>query len=455
MTMRRYVFGLLLMLSSATPAWAHSASRGFVLLLPTSWVILAGALAVLISFLAVSVLPNRLFKVPKVETSGLAPSGSKYRHILSLLSAAAFLLLIWIGIAGPRDPLENLLHLTIWTLWWVVIVLLHPAFGNLWRWLNPFSGPYAVLTWLTGGWLHRARLNLPATASYLPAILIFLAFAWFQLVDPRASDPARLAVVVSVYAGLTMLAVCLFGPDAWLSRADPFAVFLTQLGCVSPFGAGLASLPALPLSGTLFVLLTLSSISFDSFSNTFTWLSSLGVNPLDYPGRTALMAANTLGLLGAFVTLAGAYLMTTTVAWFWAGQAGALHDHLGRLVYSLIPISIAFHFAHYLGDTLVNLQYFVLALNDPLGSGATRLGLPTFEVTASFQNTAAGALTIFSIQSLAVVIGHIAGVAVAHAITLQMQLPQQLARRLEAPLALLMVAYTVYGLWLLSTPAIS
>ena len=49
-------------------------------------------------------------------------------------------------------------------------------------------------------------------------------------------------------------------------------------------GAGLLALPPLPLSGVLFVLLTLSSITFDGFANTFFWLSRVGINPLDYPG---------------------------------------------------------------------------------------------------------------------------------------------------------------------------
>ena len=87
-------------------------------------------------------------------------------------------------------------------------------------------------------------------------------------------------------------------------------------------GAGLLALPPLPLSGMLFVLLTLSSISFDGFANTFFWLSRVGINPLDYPGRTALMGANTLGLLGSFVLLAAVFFGAVFAGWLWAGRAG-------------------------------------------------------------------------------------------------------------------------------------
>lgn len=377
--------------------------------------------------------------------------------VTSIVSAALIVLLIVAGWAGPHDPAENLLPLGVWTLWWVIIVLLHPLFGNLWAALNPFTGLHALLR------VRAPPLAYPQGLSYWPALFIFLAFAWFQLVYRSPEDPDTLAMVVSVYLVATLVAVLLFGPAQWLGRADPFAVFFSQLGAAAPIGAGgarppglgLLTLSPLPLSGMLFVLLTLSSISFDGFANTFLWLSSAGVNPLDYPGRTAMMAANSAGLIASFLALAVAYALSVAAGWAWAGRPGTLSPLRGRLVYSLIPISIAYHFAHYLPDTLVNLQYLAKALNDPLEAGADLLGLADWEVTTSFLNTASGALAIFSIQTGAVVIGHIAGVAVAHGIAIESGLDQVDTLKLEAPLGLLMVAYTAFGLWLLAAPAIS
>ena len=59
---------------------------------------------------------------------------------------------------------------------------------------------------------------------------------------------------------------------------------------------------------------------------------------------------------------------------------------------------------------------------------------------------------LFTAQTAAIVIGHVIGVAVAHAMALQLGLPRGRALRLEAPLALFMVIYTAFGLWLLATP---
>lgn len=457
--MRWVIAFILFAFATALPAFAHSSARGFVLLLPTNYVILGGALAVFATFIAITLLPGSVFQSAIHSPEKQRSPGPRLPHTLSLLSAAALIALIWIGFTGPQDPVENLLPLSIWTLWWVVIVLLHPLFGNLWAGLNPFAGVYGVMR-------MGPILTFPQRLHYVPACLIFAAFAWFQLVYPAPEDPQRLAMAVSAYAAFTLLAVFVFGSKAWLEKGDPFGIFLSQLGAAAPLvitqhiglripGIGLVSRPALPIMGTLFVLLTLNAISFDGFANTFLWLSAIGINPLDYPGRTALVFANSLGLAVSFILLAAAYMAAIALGWRWAGCSGSLTAIMGRFVFSLIPISIAYHFAHYLSDTLVNLQYLGLALNDPFGNGADLLGLGHYHVTASFQNTASGSLAIFTAQTCAIIIGHMIGVGVAHAVSLQLGKSGGTTLKLEAPVAVLMVIYTAFGLWLLSTPSIT
>ncbi|MGQ0485732.1 MAG: hypothetical protein ACT4SY_10315 [Hyphomicrobiales bacterium] len=462
---------LLFLAGSADQALAHGAERGFVLLLPVGYVVLGGALAIAVSFAIVALVPDGVFergfacKLRLGTVPGISPVP------LSLISAVFLCGLIVAGFIGTRDPLANPLPLTIWTVWWVGVVLLHAVLGNAWAWLNPFAGPYAILDRLSGGRLAAHRLPFSPAYDYLPALLVFLPFAWFQLVAPAPHDPARLAAAVSIYSLLTLFAVCLFGPEMWLAKADPFAVFLRLVAALSPIqfrclrhspresgiylripGAGLADLPALPVSGALFVLLTLSSVSFDGLSNTFWWLSLAGINPLDFPGRTALIGLNTLGLIGAFIVLTLLFTAAVIAGWRLAGEPGERSHLFGRLVLSLIPISIGFHFAHYLTDLMVNGQYAALVLNDPLGRGWNLIGLREFHVTTSFLNSASGSLTIFSMQTAAIVTAHIASVAVAHLLLLGSRTRRTIA--LEASLAILMVAYTAFGLWLLLAPSI-
>ncbi len=144
-------FAALCLLSTA--AFAHAAGRGFVMLLPTGWVIAGGALVVFVSFVAVSLLSRLAMRVP----APVAPLSPAVEQGVSLISAFVLGALIVIGFTGPRDPVENLLPLAVWTLWWVEIVMLHPLFGNLWEALNPFTGPHALLTGRFG--LHNGVVN--------------------------------------------------------------------------------------------------------------------------------------------------------------------------------------------------------------------------------------------------------------------------------------------------------
>lgn len=456
--MRRFAITCGMLTAMTVPAFAHAAGRGFVMLLPTGWVIAGGAAAVLVSFIAVSLLPRLAMKAPALPP----PLSPAVAQAASLVSAIVLGALIVLGFIGPRDPVENLLPLAIWTLWWVEIVMLHPLFGNLWQAINPITGPHALLTGRFGREEGAAPLRYPAWLGYWPAVLIFFAFAWFQLVYPAPEDPEILAIAVAVYLALSLAGALAFGLGDWLGRGDPFAVFLAQLGAAAPFGrgglrwpgAGLLSLPVLPLSGIIFVLLTLGSITFDGFANTFAWLSLIGVNPLDYPGRTPLMAANTAGMLLVSGVLAAGFFVAAWAGWAWAGRPHPFMALCGRLVYSLIPISIAYHFAHYLSDTLVNSQYLILALNDPLQTGADHFGIGHAHVMTSFQNTASGTLAIYAAQTSALVIGHVIGVAVAHSMAVEEGLAPSRVMKLELPMALCMVAYTGFGLWLLGAPAI-
>lgn len=421
---------LALLVASATAAQAHSAARGFVLLLPTTLIIAAGAVVVAISFAALLLVPKSWFKEVFACERRLGRLPLPTTRFTSFIASLVIVALIWTGMQGSRDPLENPMTLSVWVLWWVVIVLLHPLIGNLWAWINPF------------GWVSAApRLAFPA---YVPALAIFAAFAWFQLVSVSPEDPAVLARAVTIYLGIGIAGVTVFGTEAWLAKGDPFSVFLRLLAAAAPLrrdssgdvylrlpGSGLARLPPLPLTGVLFVLLTLASVSFDGFANTFTWLSWGGINPLDFPGRTAMMAQNTFGLIGAFAVLATLFLAATAF----------VSRGMGRFVYSLIPISIAFHFAHYLTDVLVNGQYLLVAL-----------GLKHDHPTTSFLNTASGATMIYSVQTSAIVIGHMFGVAIAHRIALDAS-PANTTRA-ELLVSMLMVLYTAFGLWTLSAPAI-
>jgi hypothetical protein len=437
------------------PALAHAGERAFVLLLPTEYYIAGGTLAVAASFLFLLLLPADI--AARIARAHLA-LGRLPQVPSTAISAVAFALLVVLvlaGFRGSRDPLANPLPLTVWTLWWVGMTIAQALFGDLWAALNPWLAPARLLRRLVG----NAPLSYPAWLGYWPAVAAFLAFAWFELVDPAPEDPARLALAVVAYSAVALAGMLLFGEEAWLARAECFSVFFGFVARLSPLqldgdrrlslalpGSSLVR-ESLPLGGSLFVLLTLATVSFDGLSETFWWLGLGGINPLEFPGRTAVMPRNSLGLLAMWALLAGACAAAMALGGRLAGKGFDPRALLGAFALSILPISIGYHFAHYLPAFLVNAQYALLALGDPFAlAGRHR------HVTASFLADYDAVSIIWKLQAGGVVAGHILAVSLAHVIALERFGSARAALASQIPLAVLMIAYTLFGLWLLATP---
>jgi hypothetical protein len=457
---------LVLFALATRPALAHTTERAFILLLPTGYYLFGGALAVAASFLILLALPAVSLKRLANARLDLGQLRVPTETGVGLVSFAALVLLIVAGYFGSRDPLANPLPLTVWTVWWIGLTIAHAVFGNLWRYLNPWTGPFRLLRAIVG----LPKAPLPYRLGYWPAVAGLLAFAWFELISLAPDDPAILARAIILYSIATWIGMALFGEEAWLSRGEAFSVFFGLIARVAPLqseakaegrrrlyltmpGRALADLPALPASGTLFVLLTLATVSFDGLNKTFWWLGLNGINPLEFPGRSAVTAINSIGLAAVWIVLSVAFL-----ACIWIGRALA-REHVpfwqmaGALAASILPISIGYQFAHYLTAFLVNGQYATIALTDPFALGWFASDERLHRVTTSFLSHHAGVTLIWNLQAAGIVLGHVVAVLVAHLVTLRVEADRRSVLLSQMPLAVLMVAYTLFGLWLLSTPA--
>jgi hypothetical protein len=415
----------------AGPVLAHPSERGLVMLLPTGLYMLGSAAAVALSFAVMALLPSPAFS-RLVAARNACPVSRSPRVLPSAVTLALLALLVGAGYAGSRDPLANPLPLTVWTLWWVGFTFLVVLFGDLWAVLNPWR----VAT------RFSLRLRYPPGLGYWPAAVLLLAFAWFELIDPAPQDPARLATAVLLYTALTFGATAMFG-DAWLERGEAFSVFFRTVGRLSPVRGGLLQAGALPLSGIAFIVVMLGTVSFDGLSRTFWWIDVVGENPLEHPGRSALVGVNTLGLL-ATVALIG-------VLYGAAVRLGGEKDY-GAYIVALVPIAFGYHFAHYLPAFMVDVQYAAAALSDPFERGWNLLGARDLHPSASFLAHHSTVHAMWNIQVAAIVVAHVAAVLVAHALALRRHAAARRAAISQIPMTLLMIGYTVFGLWLLSTP---
>jgi hypothetical protein len=235
---------------------------------------------------------------------------------------------------------------------------------------------------------------------------------------------------------VTWIGMALFGSQAWLARGEAFSVFFTLIARVAPLraepadsrwrltlglpGRALAERPPLPPSGVLFVLLTLATVSFDGLSKTFWWLGLNGINPLEFPGRSAVIGTNSVGLILLWLLLSAAFLACTWIGRTLAGMRGSFWPHAGALAASILPISIGYQFAHYLTALLVNGQYAAIALSDPFALGWLGSEDRMHGVTTSFLSNHASVTLIWNLQAAGIVIGHVVAVLVAHLVTLQL-----------------------------------
>lgn len=455
---RRLVLLALALLLAATPAGAHVTERALVLLLPTDIYIPAGVAVVALTVVMLAYMPPRWLagfeRIRRTPVPGLR-GGETWT---SLAATLFLLVLVVVGLTGPRDPLANPLPLTIWTVWFVGFTFLLPVFGDLWRWVNPWAGLHRLLT--EG---RPPPLPLPRFLGHLPAILGFLAFAWFMLADIAPADPARLAWAVLAYWVAMMAGTMAFG-TAWLDRGEWITVYFRLLAKLAPVateegrltlavpGGRLAAAPALPLTGGVFVLAVLAAGSFDGLNETFWWLAQIDVNPLEFPGRSAVVRETTTGLFGSVALLIVVFTACVVLGLGLIGELGRFREAFGRLALSLVPIAFGYHLAHYLTVLLVNGQYAIAAVNDPLSTGADLLGLGEVHVTTSFFNVPERVERIWLTQAGGIVIGHVVGVIVAHAIALEMFGTARRAAISQLPVAAFMVLYTLFGLWLLASP---
>jgi hypothetical protein len=113
---------------------------------------------------------------------------------------------------------------------------------------------------------------------------------------------------------------------------------------------------------------------------------------------------------------------------------------------SLVPIAFVYVVAHYVSLFLVQGQFAVPLLSDPLGRGWNLFG--TADVVPNL--TVISPNTTWYVQVGALVAGHVAGLAVAHDRAVTIFPDKRDALRSQYPLLLLMVLYTVGGLWVLS-----
>jgi len=367
--------------------------------------------------------------------------------VLRVLGLAFFGYVGWAALAGP-DLLTNPTFGVVYVLLWVGIVPMSLLFGPFFRAVSPLRTLHLLFTRATGGRPEDGLLRLPGWVGCWPASLGLLAFVWLELVYPGSTYLTPVRLWFAAWIAIVLVGAAVFG-DAWFEQADPFEVYSTLVGHLSVFGrtedgtlvlrsplGNLDGVPARP-GLTAVVAVLFGSTAFDSFKDSNQWLqftqsSSLSSEWLNL--AALLLFCVVVGLSFAVATMATG-----------VHQGVARRTLPDRFAHSVVPIVVGYVVAHYLSYFVEVGQQTVARLSDPMANGSNLLG--TADLPVSYWIT--GHPTFLAVvKVLAVVTGHVLGVIAAHDRAIKL-LPKRHQLTGQLPLLVVMVFYTVTGLYLL------
>jgi hypothetical protein len=193
-------------------------------------------------------------------------------------------------------------------------------------------------------------------------------------------------------------------------------------------------------------------VTFDGFTATPAWAALEGAlyTALAPLGEARLTIIDTLGLLAFPLLFAFVYL--GFARWMaWMGDDQLPTGTVARLfVLSLVPIAIAYHLAHYFTYLLIQGQLLIRLASDPLGVGWNLFGTARYRPDIGI----VGARFVWYTAVVAIVLGHVLAVYVAHVVALREYRDRLAALRSQVPMLVLMVGYTVVSLWIIAQPIV-
>ncbi len=412
----------ILLLLSPTPAYAHAFGTLYTLPIPL-WLYLYGAgAALIISFLAIGFFAKESskFSYPKINFK------VNYQIILfiKILSLGLFLLTILSGFFGSQFSSENFAVNFFWIIFLLGFTYLTAILGNIWEIVNPWKNMVSLLE------KSKPILSYPQKLGYFPALIFYFILIWLELLSGGIGvKPFSLAQILLFYTSLTFAGSLIFGSQVWFKYVEFFSVFFSLISKLSPFGnSDILKDQTKHFSLLLFIMFMLSSTAFDGFRSTTTWMRfyySTLVPLENILGDNSYQLIQTIMLILSPLFFLTFYLIAIGLMKMLAKTKSSIKDLSLHFAYSLIPIALAYNVAH----------YYTLLLTQ--GQIVTPLIL--------------GASFVWHSEVTVIIIGHILAVFLAHMMALKI-LPRKQALISQIPMLILMVVFTITGLWILSQP---
>lgn len=453
-----------------TLASAHGFGQRIDLPLPLNLYLSGAGAMVAVSFLLIGLIRHKGEHIDQYPRYNLLSVGwirnlAESKILIESVKAffvMVFLLVIVAGLFGRQSAVFNIAPTFVWILFGVGLTYFSAFIGNIWELANPLKTLY--------GWAEKfaGKLSLdnvwPQGWGVWPAFLGFLAYRWIENVYPDAAVPATLATLVLFYSVVTLVGMFYFGRDVWLRYGDPFSVFFRFLSRFSltewraidgrnelnlrPPAVGLFNRDGkIDTSVVVFVLFMLASVAFDGVKVTPPWRE---LSSLLYQFGFSSVVIGTLGLLLLLAVFIGIYATFSFLVRLFAQSKESVLSIARTFIFSLLPIAVVYEIAHFVTLLFIDGQRAIPLFSDPFGFGWNLFGTADYNINFQLINLK----TLWNWQVALIVLGHITAVYVAHIIANHFFGNRKTAMRSQFPMLVLMVNYTMLGLWILAQPIV-
>jgi len=441
-----------------------------------AWLFAWGASIVLIvSFFALAIGWRR----PRFEEAHWRPLGAGLSRLLlgrplqalcGLIGVFLLGVAVYAGLRGTEAPDRNFALTFLFVTAWLGFPVFSALLGDVFRPFNPWRavGRLAGAGFRAIAGQRPAHLAYPEALGRWPAAIGLLAVVWLEVVYGSSGgvavglDPATAATATLFYSAYTLAMMALFGVEEWCERGEIFSVYFGMFSQLGWFGVEDGRLgrrrplsattrwAALPGSAAV-VIASIASTSFDGASegpfkpaieSCFDWFVERGV------GLTAsLRLTDTIFMLLCFAGVALVYMLGVRGMRTVRGAPSLTTLRVG-FAHTLIPIALAYLVAHYFSLFVFQEQaQFTYLLSDPLGTASTDL---FGTASGGIDFTILRANAIWYVQVASLIVGHVLALTLAHDRALVYWPNYRDASRSQYWMLAVMVAFTCFGLYLLS-----
>ena len=469
-----YIIFTLFTLLISKNIYAHGTVTKVETTFPLWIYIFGGALTVFVSFLIIGSYGRNIPGLKNYQKKQIHKNIESKKitkimvNFIRCFTVFIFLLIIISGFIGSYNEPYSLSSILFWVVFWAGFSILCSIFGTFWFYINPIKILFDIFE-KSLKISQRHIYKYPDYFGYWPSVLLFLIFAVFELIFDGSDKPRNISFFIIFYSAFIWIGMYIYGSKEWLEKSDIFTLvfeLFSRLSFIEKIdiskknssilfankslfsksnvyylrypSSGLLNNNKLSFSLVIFIILVLSTVTFDGISMTNVWFEFI----MNY-SETYLIEFVALSLLFlSFVVIFFSFCKLMKI--FGKLNIGVI-EIASIFVVTLLPIAVAYHLSHYLWYFIVTGQESIALLSDPFGYGWNLFGTSKFIVNRDFNVELAHSISVGII-----ILGHIGSVFTSHVYATRLSSNEKEANYSQYPFLILMIGYTILSLWIVS-----